>query len=160
MADILHIVSVISFVAAGVFAALAVALWFVFKIPSVMGDLSGRAARKSIERMRQHNEKTGNKSYKTSKENLERGKLTGTMKGIGTISVNNNEETGLLNENLASNYEKQGTGLLIDDSTGLLDDSERAVSLEAEENITIRAASSISIRMIDEVILVHTEEVI
>jgi len=38
--------------AAGVFAALAVILWFVFRIPTVAGDLSGRNARKSVEQMR------------------------------------------------------------------------------------------------------------
>lgn len=82
MADILNTVSVIFFIAAGVFAVLAIALWFLFKIPIVIGDLSGRTAKKSIERMRLNNEKTGNKSYKTSKSNLERGKLTGTMEGM------------------------------------------------------------------------------
>ena len=66
------VVSVIFFIAAGVFAVLAIALWFLFKIPIVIGDLSGRTAKKSIERMRLNNEKTGNKSYKTSKSNLER----------------------------------------------------------------------------------------
>lgn len=38
-----------------------------FKIPIVIGDLSGRTAKKSIERMRLNNEKTGNKSYKPVK---------------------------------------------------------------------------------------------
>ena len=77
-----YTISVIFFIAAGVFAVLAIALWFLFKIPIVIGDLSGRTAKKSIERMRLNNEKTGNKSYKTSKSNLERGKLTGTMEGM------------------------------------------------------------------------------
>ena len=97
MADILNTVSVIFFIAAGVFAVLAIALWFLFKIPIVIGDLSGRTAKKSIERMRLNNEKTGNKSYKTSKSNLERGKLTGTMEGMKQ-SDEANAETGLLNE--------------------------------------------------------------
>lgn len=159
MADILHTVSVISFVGAGVFVVVAIALWFVFKIPSVMGDLSGRTARKSIEKMRQNNEKTGSKSYKASKKNLERGKLTGTMEGIGGTSINN-EETGLLNENLAKKYEEQATGLLIEEATGLLEDSGETASLEENDEKVVRPPSTVSIQMLGEIILVHTEEMI
>ncbi len=52
MAETLSMISLISFLAAGVFAILAVILWFVFRIPTVAGELSGRIAKKSIERMR------------------------------------------------------------------------------------------------------------
>ena len=55
MAETLSLISLISFLAAGVFAVLAVVLWFVFHIPTVAGELSGRTARKSIERMRKSN---------------------------------------------------------------------------------------------------------
>ena len=54
MSDILNIISLVSFVLAGILLVLAVVLFFVFKIPSVWGDLSGKNARKSIERMRQN----------------------------------------------------------------------------------------------------------
>ena len=98
MADILHMVSVISFVSAGVFAIVAIVLWFAFKIPSIVGDLSGRTARKSIEKMRENNEKIGNKAYKVSEINLERGKLTETIDKERKSSAGN-DETGLLKEN-------------------------------------------------------------
>ena len=48
MAETLSMVSMVSFVAAGVCLALTVILWFAFRIPNVIGDLSGRNARKSI----------------------------------------------------------------------------------------------------------------
>lgn len=76
MAEILHTLSIISFVLAVLFVVIAIIFWFVFKIPNVIGDLSGHNARKSIAQMRQNNEKTGDKSYKASKKNLDRGKLT------------------------------------------------------------------------------------
>ena len=76
MSDILNIISLVSFVLAGILLVLAVVLFFVFKIPSVWGDLSGKNARKSIERMRQNNEKTGKKAHVPSNVNLQRGKLT------------------------------------------------------------------------------------
>ena len=42
MAETLSMVSMVSFVAAGVCLALTVILWFAFRIPNVIGDLSGR----------------------------------------------------------------------------------------------------------------------
>lgn len=111
MAEILHTLSIISFVLAVLFVVIAIIFWFVFKIPNVIGDLSGHNARKSIAQMRQNNEKTGDKSYKASKKNLDRGKLTRTMEGIGEPG-NKNEETGLLNENLVKEREIEDTGLL------------------------------------------------
>ena len=71
MSDILNIISLVSFVLAGILLVLAVVLFFVFKIPSVWGDLSGKNARKSIERMRQNNEKTGKKAHVPSNVNLQ-----------------------------------------------------------------------------------------
>lgn len=54
MAEILHTLSIISFVLAVLFVVIAIILWFVFKIPNVIGDLSGHNARKSIAQMRQN----------------------------------------------------------------------------------------------------------
>lgn len=144
MAEILHTLSIISFVLAVLFVVIAIIFWFVFKIPNVIGDLSGHNARKSIAQMRQNNEKTGDKSYKASKKNLDRGKLTRTMEGIGEPG-NKNEETGLLVDQ---------------DATGLLDESGETASLGNENNIRNRELSSVTIKILEEVIIVHTEEVI
>ncbi len=62
MAETLSVISLISFLAAGVFAILAVVLWFVFHIPTVAGELSGRTAKKSIERTRRNNEEASKNS--------------------------------------------------------------------------------------------------
>lgn len=63
-AEILSLISVISFVFCAISFVLAVFFWFFFKIPSVIGDLSGRTARKSIEKMRAGNEKTAAQGYR------------------------------------------------------------------------------------------------
>lgn len=161
MADILHTLSIVSYILAVLFVVLAIVLWFIFKIPNVIGDLSGRNAKKSIARMRQNNEKTGDKSYRASEKNLERGKLTGTMEGMGKVeNPLNIEETGLLNENLAKEYDEQATGLLLDDVTGLLDESGETDALEETVHVADRVPSSVVIQMIEEVMLIHTEEVI
>lgn len=158
MADTLTMISMISFILAGVFAAMAVALWFVFKIPSVVGDLSGRTARKSIEQMRQNNDKTGIKSYRTSNQNLERGKLTGT---IENISRNRQEilETGLLKENRVHTYEPQETELLMHKGRqeGFCGKIQTA-SLTDEPMRVERKAASITIKSLGEVMYIHTEE--
>lgn len=60
-AEILSLVSLISYILAGVFLLLAVFFWFFFKIPAVIGALSGRTAKKSIEKMRQTNARNANK---------------------------------------------------------------------------------------------------
>ena len=51
MAETLSMLSIISFIVAGVALAVAIFLWIFFKIPRVIGDLSGRNARKSIARV-------------------------------------------------------------------------------------------------------------
>ena len=76
MAEILQILSIISFAIAGVLFLLAILFWFVFGIPTVIGDLSGRTARKSIAKMRALNEKSGAKSHRVSAGNAQRPKLT------------------------------------------------------------------------------------
>ena len=52
MAETLSMLSIISFIVAGVALAVAIFLWIFFKIPRVIGDLSGRNARKSIASVR------------------------------------------------------------------------------------------------------------
>lgn len=161
MADILHTLSIVSYILAVLFLALAIMLWFIFKIPNVIGDLSGRNAKKSIARMRQNNEKTGDKSYRASEKNLARGKLTGAIEEMGNNETPINiQETGLLNENLARRHDEQATGLLLDYATGLLDESGETAALDETVDVADRAPSTVVIQKIEEVMLIHTEEVI
>lgn len=67
------------------FLALAVVLFFVLKIPRVIGDLTGATARKAIEDIRNQNEESGTKSYKPSAVNRERGKITEKMTRSGKL---------------------------------------------------------------------------
>lgn len=153
MADILQTLSIVSYILSVLFIVLAVALWFIFKITNVIGDLSGRNAKKSIAQMRQNNERTGDKSYKVSKKNLTREKLTGTMEGLGKNTMPSNiEETGLLNENFAKEFDDPATELLVE--------SGETAALAEKVDIVNRAPASLVIRMIEEVMLIHTEEVI
>lgn len=164
MAETLQLLSIISFAVGAVCLGLAIFLWFFFKIPNVIGDLSGRNARKSIARMREANEKSGSKSYKESKENAERGKLTGTMPGIRkkkTDSLDDNKlETGLLNENKAEGFESEATGVLKSETTGLFVDDEVTAPLNVSAQKPKTKTDSKKLKMIEEVIFIHTDEVI
>lgn len=164
MAETLQLLSIISFAVAAACLVLAVFLWFFFRIPDVIGDLSGRTARKSIAKMRAANEKSGSKSYKESKANAERGKLTGTMPGIqGKKTDNldeNKPETGLLNENKAEGLESEATGMLESETTGLLVDDEATAPLNMPEQKPKAKIGDKKLKMIEEVILIHTDEVI
>ena len=166
MAQTLQTLSIISFAIAGVCLVLAVFFWFFFKIPSVIGDLSGRTARKSIAKMRATNEKTGAKSYKESKTNAERGKLTGTMPDSGKLNKKNEApdddkpETGLLVDNKANGLDSEKTGMLESETTGLLIDENATAPLDAQAHNPIARTGGKKLEIIEEVILVHTEEVI
>lgn len=162
MAETLSTLSIVAFAVAGVSLVLAIVLFIYFKIPTVIGDLSGRNAKKSIARMRSSNEKSGSKSYRASETNAARGKLTSTMPGIGdqpkakkseakTTAQDQMPETGLLAENKASLKEK---------STILLDDTEETALLAETPKEPAKRVGGVKLRLLEEVILIHTDEVI
>lgn len=144
MADILSTVSYVCFALAGLCFVLAVFFWFKHKIPSVIGDLSGKTARKSIESMRASNEKSGDKSFKPSYINAQRGKLTGTMTNLNetTGSIAKPEEkpiikkaeispeTELMKENMAVPSMDQATEPLSAEETALLTEETALLSEE------------------------------
>lgn len=163
MAETLQLLSVISFAIAGLSLVLTVFFWFFFKIPIVIGDLSGRTAKKSIEKMRAANERAGLKSYKESRTNAERGRLTGTIPGIHNkpVSPNGGEpETRLLNENKAEGVESQATVVLESGTTGLLVDENATAPLDSVYRPAPVRTGGKKIEIIEEIMLIHTDEVI
>ena len=176
MAEVLSIISLVSFIIAGISFALAVTFFFVFKIPNVIGDLSGRNAQRSIAQLRAINEKSGSKAYKTSETNAKRGKLTGTMEESGKLKKKNKKsgelkkksstdeerpETGLLESNVVEKSDVQQTELLdTNDETGLLGDPNETETLELASNRTKPRIGGKKLEMIEDIMLIHTEEVI
>lgn len=174
MAETLLTLSTIAFVVAGIFFILAVFFWFLFKIPSVISDLSGRTAKKSIEKLRRRNEQTGSKGYRVSQTNAERGKLT--SKESATISGANKKkrenlrpETGMLQENQENGYTTNETTSMTGDMTERLDngmhgvyDPEEATAPLKEVSMKERSADQLTgnFVMLEEVLIIHTDEVI
>ena len=162
MAALLSTLSIISFGIAGVCLLLAVFFWSFFKIPTVINDLTGRTARKSIAQMRAANEKASAKRHGESEGNVSRGKLTGTMHDFGRKKKNCVEpdqqrpETGLLKDNQAEGFAAEATGFLEDEETGAL--VEETAQLHAEGQNDQQHLDVKQLTMLDEVMLIHTEE--
>lgn len=166
VAETLELLSIISYVVAGISLVLAVFFWIFFKISTVIGDLSGRTARKSIARMRAANENSGSKSYKASKTNAERGKLTAAIKASeklkkrASVTETDRPDTGLLNENTAEVTLSEETGMLESETTGLLVEEEATAPLEVPGKRKERPEGGKKLNMIDDIMLIHTDEVI
>ena len=166
-AEILELVSLISFIVAGVCLVLAAFFWFFFKIPTVIGDLSGRTAKKSIEKMRQANMQSGNKSYRSSVTNAARGKITDTMehptaapRHVAPPASAGRPETGLLEENKTSALHSAETVALDSvEATGLLVDEGATTALNVPAEPAMRSGGK-KLTMINEIMLIHTDEVI
>lgn len=170
MANVLSIISIVSFVLAGICFVLAVFFWFRFKIPAVIGDLSGRTARKSIAKLREGNEKSGVKAFRPSMVNVERGKLTATMEQMGEEKQEpvvkhisgDAGVTGVLLENRAQTIDGTETALLVEEeaatTTLLVDgDSEEEQNVQSSPQQTKRGKQLV---MLDDVVLIHTDEVL
>lgn len=83
--ELLQTLSLGGFVASGAFLILTVVIFFTLRIPEVIGDLSGATARKAIEDIRQQNEASGDKAYRPSRVNRERGGLTDKISSSGRL---------------------------------------------------------------------------
>ncbi len=170
MAERLALLSIICFVLAGVFLVVALILWFSFKIPAVIGDLTGRTARKSIAQMRAANEKSG-KTRRESKAGAAQGSRCGDPRKSGTPGAqpqkagHDRPETGLLMENQMDGYATEETAVLQDvstvpdgETTSLLAEEEETASLVPPRQNRPACSGGTKLTMVDEVILVDTDE--
>ena len=164
MAETLLMVSKIFFGVAGICLVVTIIFFIRFKIPDVIGDLSGRNARKSIEQMREFNEKNGGKAYQSGKMSAERGT---SMKAIHRreskedrqhLQGDRHPETGLLSENEIKFSAHAETEVLDDNEvTRLLQTENETVKLNDN---TVETDRGIAINILDEVMIIHTDEVI
>ena len=83
--DIYRYIFIGAAIMCGVMLAVSIILFFVLKIPKVIGDLSGATARKAIKNIREQNEASGEKSYKASGYNEARGRLTDKITHSGRV---------------------------------------------------------------------------
>lgn len=181
VAYILSTLSIVFFVMSVIALVGAVFLWFWFKIPNVIGDLSGKNARKTIARMREENEKEAKKraskaekasfkrdtkrgitaefsrKEKTAKQNSV--SVTATMHNVGDFD--GSLETTVLNVQADSEAETSIHND-IEETTFLAPDVAETTLLTtalSQEQPT-RKKSKVVLTMLDQELLIHTDEVI
>lgn len=155
------------FIGAAILCALmlitSILLFILLRIPKVIGDLTGRTARKAIENIRSQNESSGDKTYRSSLVNQERGKLTDKISPSGRLIRN---PTDLLGGAMAT--EKIGTQQLVSDETAVLDSGNETTVLTGEltnpaNETTVLSQDDVSNNIFEieyEITFVHTNEVI
>ena len=88
MIEALQIISIVCFVLAGISFVTAIILFIVFRIPSVIGSLTGSTARKEIEEIQQQSADTGNIGARMGREIKSRGGHTGQFTPTGSFKTN------------------------------------------------------------------------
>lgn len=138
----------------------SVILFFVYKIPSVIGDLTGSTARKAIEDIRNQNESSGNKVHKTSQVNRERGKLTDKISPSGSLLKNPSEAIGgamatekISTQELTSEH-YETTVLEVSDETTILEQS------AYETTVLTSVLNTVQFVIEYEITYIHTDEII
>ena len=151
MAETLSNLSLVCYILAAVLLVVGIVLFVILRIPKTFSDYTGRSARKKIMKLRDNNEKSGNKSYRPSQVNKERGKITENIPSKPSKKIKEDMPgTGIIAENKAHRYEAEATGLL-DESTAELNEPELAQPPRP---------SNIKLKLINEVVFIHTQEVI
>ncbi len=141
----------------------SVLLFILLKIPRVIGDLTGRTAKKAIESIRNQNETSGDKTYRSSLVNKERGKLTDKISPSGRLIHN---PTDLLGSAMAT--EKIGTQQLVSDETAVLDSANETEVLSSEllnngDETTLLTPSDTTNNVFEieyEITYIHTNEIV
>lgn len=153
---------------AAVMLAVTVLLFFVYKIPTVIGDLTGANARKAIENIRNQNENSGDKLYKTSQVNRERGKLTDKISPSGSLM---RDPSGILGggamatEKISTQELPQvdETTVLESNATTVLGSNETSVLGNAgagETTVLVAEDMPATFQIEFEITFIHTDEVI
>lgn len=140
--------------AAAVMLIISVVLFFKLQIPKVISDLSGRTARRAIEDIRRQNEATGDKSYKSSHVNLQRGKLTDKISNSGRIVPRAETPfgTGMITEKistarLAQTEQAPETAVLTpeNETSVLTENNETTVLYQANETSVLSPSNETSV---------------
>lgn len=154
-------------VLSGIMLAVSVLVFFLLKIPNVIGDLSGANARRAIADIRSHNEKTGDKVYRTSRVNRERGKITDRISPSGKLkqAAQSTTRGAMATEKISAAKETEvlqtapETSVLTGNETTILSGNETSLPVENETTV-LRAPVPGEFVIEYEITLIHTDEVV
>ena len=101
--EIYRYIFIVAAILCGTMTITAVILFVLLKIPKVIGDLTGRTAKKAIENIRNQNESAdikGNKNFFVDKERKKAtGKISSQKSGQSNITLpDSNNKTAILSE--------------------------------------------------------------
>lgn len=149
MADTLYLFSIIAFVLAGIMLIVSIVLFVGFRIPKVIGDLSGKTARRTIAGMRKKNEQMGQRFAELKKN-----------KPATEPLISKTQETDILKENMIQTNVVEETEILeINEGVeGVTEPLMTEASPAATEFVARAEAERIEI--INEIIVIHTNEIL
>lgn len=163
MAEIYQAVSITAFSLSGISLIFAVFCFIKFKIPKIIGDLSGRTAKRSIAQMRTMNEKSIKTPYRPAssvketrpikKEAEEKPEKKESKKKFAFSKKSADDATELLaasGDTELLEYDGQATTLLGGDTEAL---GKRPAEKKKDKSVE-------RFELVQDIILLHTEEVI
>lgn len=90
----LQMLSVAGYIASGGFLAITVLLFFIFKIPRLIEDMTGVTARRAIEDIRRQNEGEGRNGTRATVKRKVRGRHTDKMSSSGRLLYTSGDKSG------------------------------------------------------------------
>lgn len=156
MADIFNIISIISFILTGIFLIVSIILFFALKISLVLSYLSGRNIKQSIKKEKQNNKNTKEQLYEYNND-----KEINTNYKQENLSNDDisDAKTGILNENYKFKNEQRKTERLGEQIDILLSNDD-TLPLKSTHYMKPQGAGGIVFEYIDDIMLIHTEEMI
>lgn len=150
---------------AGIMLLVSLLLFFLLHIPAVIGDLTGATARKAIEDIRSQNTKSGDKTYKSSQVNRERGRVTDKMTPSGRLLRHPSGEYGgamatekISTSRLNAEAEESFATTLLEQSTA--SNETTVLTPDTGGETTVLTENQITFQIVYEITFVHTNEVI
>lgn len=125
----------------GIMFVVSVLLFILLRVPKIISDLSGATARKAIQNIREQNERTGDKAYKVSAFNLERGKLTDKISPSGNVvqqvqqQMYGMDTSKIATQHLVKQEEFDQTSVLANNETSVLEPQSGETSVLTESII-------------------------
>ncbi len=96
-------------------------IFFVLDIRKVIGDLTGKNAQKAIKKIREENEQSGDKTFKTSYINRSRGKITDKINENNGMLPKPDINTGIITAKIDSHPLSESARMRVSNETDVLD---------------------------------------
>lgn len=137
--DIMQTISIVAFVLAGIFAVVALILWFTLNVRGIIDDLSGKKAERQIRELREQNVQSQMADRKNRVVYTNPTEKTTSKLSLGKKKESTSQLTAPLpkREAVPAYREMEETALLQEEGTVVLEMEEGTTVLGMEEGTTI-----------------------